>query len=435
MPEAERRLRLEQSLLNNDPSVAESLATIFLKEQLPSEELINLALLCRDRNRNQLALDLLNSVSERSPANIVALFEAAFICRLEGKHLSSARLLLRARSVAPLDMRISTVLMHMLHAAGAHSDADALFHKCAPVSGDWLPTMQAVHEFGRYVQTWTVGAAKLALDRVQAAYNFLSVENVAQIVINALNTKLPFALVRLGDGEGGCVTFGEEEESRFKTLYAQNRRELIAMWFGNDFDPYSFMPMGRRIIETTLPVDIIGIPYESWLTHEYKIASLRGVPSLVNIIRAFEILGDGLTNKPSLCTQQIHMELYNTGWLGRILQRSESTAVVTCLSEIPDLLESRFGVRGIELYRVPGEKGSAAALGAEAVEGTHYPDAFNAMQAKLSRPHNGRLFLIAAGILGKFYATTIRQNGGVALDVGSVVDALARRPTRPGIVV
>jgi hypothetical protein len=42
------------------------------------------------------------------------------------------------------------------------------------------------------------------------------------------------------------------------------------------------------------------------------------------------------------------------------------------------------------------------------------------------------LFLVAGGLLGKFYTATIRRHGGIALDVGSLVDAWTGRHTRPG---
>ena len=437
MAQSDCRSRLLCSILDDSPAAAESLSSVLLGEQLSDEEFIELAILCRDRNRNPIALQFLDAITKRSPRNVVALFEAAFIHRLEGRHLTAARLLLRAHSAAPLDMRIATASMHMLHAAKAHDDADDLYRKLVACAGDWAPATQAVYEFGKYVRTWSPGAAMLLLDRVQEAYGYLHVEDIAQRIISALDGKQPFALIRLGDGEGGCVNFGEDEETEFKALYAQNRGELIGMWFGHEFDAngVGFMSVGRKIIEAALIADVVGVPYESWLSHEYKIASLRGIPSLVNVLRAFDRMSGMLVKKPALCTQQIHMELYNTGLLGKILQRAENAAVVTCLSEIPNLLESHFGIRNVELYRIPGEKGSAAALGADAVAGSHFPGAFNEMLNRLMQPHNGRLFLIAGGILGKFYATTIRQFGGIALDVGSVVDAMAKKPTRPGIAI
>lgn len=71
-------------------------------------------------------------------------------------------------------------------------------------------------------------------------------------------------------------------------------------------------------------------------------------------------------------------------------------------------------------------------IGEEATAGRHFPDVYEGVIARLSRPHAGRVFLVAGGILGKFYAHVIRRHGGIAVDVGSVADAWVRKPTRPG---
>ena len=40
--------------------------------------------------------------------------------------------------------------------------------------------------------------------------------------------------------------------------------------------------------------------------------------------------------------------------------------------------------------------------------------------------------LIAAGTLAKFYAATVKAHGGIALDVGSLVDGWMKIASRPG---
>jgi hypothetical protein len=41
------------------------------------------------------------------------------------------------------------------------------------------------------------------------------------------------------------------------------------------------------------------------------------------------------------------------------------------------------------------------------------------------------IWLIAAGYLGKIYCDEVREAGGIALDVGSVVDGWCGKLTRP----
>jgi len=45
----------------------------------------------------------------------------------------------------------------------------------------------------------------------------------------------------------------------------------------------------------------------------------------------------------------------------------------------------------------------------------------------LERVTLGRVYLVGAGILGKMYCDVIKQRGGVAIDIGAVIDGWARR--------
>jgi hypothetical protein len=42
--------------------------------------------------------------------------------------------------------------------------------------------------------------------------------------------------------------------------------------------------------------------------------------------------------------------------------------------------------------------------------------------AEISVPFPGACYLIGAGLLGKIYADRIRQLGGIAIDIGALVD-------------
>jgi len=420
----------------SDVSAVDTVVSQALASAAAPEQLINIGIICRDQAQPAAAFRVFDFIVGKWPAYVPAYYEAAFARRLSGEHLQSARLLLRARQHAPYDLRVATSLIHMLHAIGAHDEAARQSESIVPLASPTeLTKLEALKEFGSYLTQWPGGKAMLLLDRVKRAYTYLDTRQVAERVIEALDTRRPFALIRLGDGEGSCITLGRHDETSFTHLYAQNRRELNAMWFGPDFRPdeTGFTMLSRTILSVALNIDVVGIPYESWLAHEYVIASLRGVPSLVNILRAFEAVLPAAGVKPIACSQQIHMDLQRTGQLDRIIRHARRVSVITCLTELPELLQRHFVLDEVTLYRIPGEKGSAAMLGCDAAAGTHYPDAYAQLRASLECPHNGRLFLIAGGILGKFYAATIKQFGGVALDIGSIADAWACKPTRPGM--
>jgi hypothetical protein len=61
----------------------------------------------------------------------------------------------------------------------------------------------------------------------------------------------------------------------------------------------------------------------------------------------------------------------------------------------------------------------------------HYPALFNLIPKWLDeQPAKGNVFLVGAGGLGKVYCNWIKQRGGVAIDMGSILDGWAGLITR-----
>ena len=62
----------------------------------------------------------------------------------------------------------------------------------------------------------------------------------------------------------------------------------------------------------------------------------------------------------------------------------------------------------------------------------HFPGRYRKILGQIKVPQPGAVFLVAAGLLGKIYCDHIKALGGIAIDVGSVVDAWMALNTRPG---
>ena len=107
--------------------------------------------------------------------------------------------------------------------------------------------------------------------------------------------------------------------------------------------------------------------------------------------------------------------------------------LISCLADAADTMKLAFDLDEVRLYRIPGEKFHGPQLGLETSEGNHYPNRFDELIRELERPLQGQLFLVAGGLLGKLYCDRIKKSGGVALDIGSVVDAWMGKATRPHV--
>jgi hypothetical protein len=95
-------------------------------------------------------------------------------------------------------------------------------------------------------------------------------------------------------------------------------------------------------------------------------------------------------------------------------------------------MKAAFGLDEVELFKIPGEKYTENLRSADQMSGEHFPYVYWDIVRRLSVPHNGRVFMIAAGTLAKFYADTIKRHGGIALDLGSLVDGWLNISSRPG---
>ena len=135
----------------------------------------------------------------------------------------------------------------------------------------------------------------------------------------------------------------------------------------------------------------------------------------------------------SLCDQLIHIQLHTGRLIDPIMAELPRLTVISCLDELPARIREKFGIDDIELIKIPSETYAPHLYGETKLRRSlHYPHAFWPVIERLSVPHDGRVFLIAAGTFGKYYATVIKRHGGIALDLGSLVDGWMRLVSRPG---
>jgi hypothetical protein len=390
------------------------------------------ALTCRDGNKMPHAKAMLTAVIDEKPYVEAAFYELAFIHRLESAPRDAVRVLDRFVASNPVTTRVLMLRGHMLHALGAHAEGDAALNEVVPMARNEREWLALLFELGAYLKEFPLGRALLFLDRLKARSGWLETAALAARIGAALQAGAAFAMVRLGDGEGSVLKISEADEAEFPVLYDHNRAELIHMWFGPGFEwrAGSFLLQAQSLPAALAKCDVIGIPYESWLKHEYGMCSQRGVPSLVNVYR--KLLQESRLAAKPLCSQVAHIDLFQGGHLAELLRAARRVTVISCLPEIAGLIKERFSLDEAILLLIPAEEGSRHLLGEQAGKGVHYPAAFERILAELSKPHHGRLFLVAGGLLGKFYCAAIRANGGIALDIGSLVDAWTGHQTRPG---
>ncbi|MGF3027243.1 tetratricopeptide repeat protein [Methylobacterium aquaticum] len=359
--------------------------------------------------------------------------ERAILRQRAGDAAGAARDFARARAADPGDLLTLIQSVRQLAGAGRLDEAQGC------LSG--FPTTPAqerrVARLGQLVAYMRrhpeAEAMRLAM-AVRTSPRHLDTAAVEARIGDALADRSPFSLIRLGDGEGAWISDPDEEGGRFRDLYRHNRKRILETWFGTDglVDRWDFLDLRQRFLATIPAATVVGVTYPERIRHEYAIASPDGVPCCTNVLRHVVPLlsQDG----PSFCTHDIHLDLHLSGALNRLLSSGHPIGLISCHPALAAALARRPGTRVAAALLVPEEKRFTAVIGATGMPGSHYPDAFGRVMARLrSRDWTGVLWLVAAGYLGKLYCHEIAARGGVAVDIGSIADAWSGKATRPGL--
>jgi hypothetical protein len=113
--------------------------------------------------------------------------------------------------------------------------------------------------------------------------------------------------------------------------------------------------------------------------------------------------------------------------LGGILAESEYVSAVTCYLELLEVLEQKYGCRKGLLIKIPPQSANIKATPEE----IHYPDRYQVIRESLAAMDlSGHTFLVGAGLLGKIYCAAIKRAGGIAIDIGSLIDVLVGKSAR-----
>lgn len=234
-----------------------------------------------------------------------------------------------------------------------------------------------------------------------------TIDSLLQRISSALADGQGFSLIRLGDGEGvflcgqrpnlgGATLNGKRIEPRL----AANRGELQG-------DEHQVLI--QRFVAAIDDADWVGIADLPQCLH--------GPRELVTVAEGIATHWQGRIGQvaPKLVPGgwHLHNSLLAGGSYGRYPFNRVSGLIAPSIPQ---------GLKGqpVQHFLIPGEhwfRKDAAG------EDAHYPVIYGQCLdwiARTVQPH--QLWLVGAGILGKIYCQAIRAQGGVAIDVGSVID-------------
>ena len=228
-------------------------------------------------------------------------------------------------------------------------------------------------------------------------------------ILNVLQTNRPVSIIRAGDGEKLLL-----ESHLSIPQYQLCMKSVIERQLG--FEPVMSHvdQMRHNLIKAYQAADIVGLPAQKNLKDLNK--HWQGVQQVVK----------PLTTTNKFCSTDIGYDLLYSGGFEAWLTGKRDLIYIGC-RDIDNQLKAKFNIRNVHSYIIPPEAKFTTGYEGE----PHYPYHFNKIEWWLnSAPCEGTPCLIGAGVIGKIYTNWCRDRGGIAFDIGAVMDLWAGKSTR-----
>lgn len=294
------------------------------------------------------------------------------------------------------------------HSGSSHREIESAFETTAPaaIAAEFKADIKPVYS------------------RIRTNMNFMDVRsNVEErnhfrslIVHNLLNKK-PLSMIRLSDGEG--YAFADNHE--FFTLEDQLNRERH--WWGIELDSTRRSEIVSRIRSAVSQADILGIPS----IHRF----VRDVHEKSSSFKT-SVQGRGLLQVLHHFTREHHsahfgdekmnIPLFRELELVREILSASERCVLVSSAKADHLPEWMLSLTSVCHITIPTHFRTSQ-NDKYHISDQPLPLIYETIDAEVrSKTSPGTLVLVAGGIAGKIFIGTARDAGGVALDLGSVMD-------------
>jgi hypothetical protein len=255
--------------------------------------------------------------------------------------------------------------------------------------------------------------------------------NEAQKFVDHVRARLaarePFSFIRIDDGEGNAVPY-EDELALFAGVDAADRERV---WWGRPLDAPQRAAMNARVLGAMQAADALGIPTFSRILRDVRLdgpesfaqsRSGRGITAVLNALEPGGPLRAARATRLFLTSAYVQHDLVKWELYGKLFDGVDEVIAVSCHPELPQAMENLFGVTVTQNIVIPPRHASLAAFGRSEMGPKILPEVLDDIIGQLNGDLAGRLVVVGAGYAGKCIVHAARERGGVALDLGSVLD-------------
>jgi len=275
-------------------------------------------------------------------------------------------------------------------------------------------------------------------------FPLLNAQSVSNLISDKIAKRKPFSMIRLGDGEGLMLSVSNQSPKA-------DLKYLETHFGPRGMDIEYLLNIKHRLVRSIRDADIIGIrddivdvKFNSgnfslnsavFLRKFRKNFKLREIELLLkhHAARRIALLHSNLSElnlrqKIQFCSAWCHYDLHTSGEIFRILKQQKQIGLISCRKKLPGLLAELFDL-SVKYYEIPDMFHSLP----RNKRSHDYIDLLEKVlqQQLIIRP--GMLYLVGGGLYGKLYCQSIKSQGGVALDLGSLFDSWLGIPSRPAV--
>jgi hypothetical protein len=395
---------------------------LFPDQALPT---INYAIERRDCGGVPEALAALDALLLREPGNVLAMHERAVCLQLTGRAGEAAECLRTVVSRDPTHRFARVNLFRCCLGLALFSEATQVLadlSKNNMIEGREQVRLTALLAFYKEHAAGAEACLREPLGSSAMDRHVAEAAQTARTLCEQIDARQPFSLIRLGDGEGALLApTTYSDASAFSELLDANRSEFLDLWFGQ----HASEALGQVDFLTTMlrqaiaNATFLALPDDGWIRRELSLASNRGLPSILAARLAASFARDAIR-----LPHYINRALNDHGVLRTVLSKREQCYVISPHPGLAAKIAARFDVRTVEEIVVPIRQADLAYVSAVNTR-RHFPDVFLEVVERIKRSAQDSLFLVGAGPLGKLYCEAVRDAGGYAIDIGSVMDDLA----------
>jgi hypothetical protein len=229
--------------------------------------------------------------------------------------------------------------------------------------------------------------------------NVVDVNTIIEKIKYSIETKTPFSAIRFNDGEAIMLGYPDFiDENTIRSVWKGH--------FGtNEFTEEKINKLKQILVDSCHNADIIGIPTPQ---NRHK-----GHYALVEdeLIPKYDLLKNA---DPAYASFHRNIQ-EGVNQYEEILSRVNKLYCVTG-RDVKSTIERAFGVE-CEVIQITPQIAFAKE------SHNNHPEIYDDIVKEISEKSEGNLWFIGAGFYAKGYCKTIKENGGIAVDIGSMFDA------------